>query len=127
MSILIKNMSLPKHCSNCPFLNKNYDTLSGLFSVYCSLNGFDAADIIPSTIDTFYTVIEKEKYCPLIEVPPHGRLIDADKLVNYQLSGRVKTGDTLWDKQTWLVFPNYSQLSDIPTVLEADYDSNISE
>ena len=56
MSVLVKGMEMPESCDTC-FLSK-WDTCNERF--YCM---FDA--------------------CPLVEVPaPHGKLIDADKLMH---------------------------------------------
>lgn len=49
MSILIKGMEMPKNCWECPFER-------------CVLR----------------TLVDRHPDCPLVEVPPHGRLIDAD-------------------------------------------------
>ena len=49
MSVLIKNMEMPKNCHECPLL---YVT----------------------------SICDGSMPCPLVTVPPHGRLIDADAL-----------------------------------------------
>lgn len=56
MSILINGMEMPTSCLNCRFHK----------SIYCTLT-----DICTNTAQG----------CPLTPVPPHGDLIDADKLV----------------------------------------------
>ena len=58
--ILIKNMEMPKACEYCPIYDEDY--------CQCRLE------------HTFEAHWSREKYCPLVELPPHGRLIDADKL-----------------------------------------------
>lgn len=69
MSVLIKGMKMPTRCIACQL---NYD------SVACILTGsrfykcnteFDPGE-------------ERLSDCPLVSVPPHGKLIDADKLVD---------------------------------------------
>lgn len=129
MSVLIKGMKMPNKCPDCPFLQEQYDILSGLLNVWCDLDSFEINDIDTDDINEIYDRIEKQKHCPLIEVPPHGRLIDADALTNFQMTGRVKASDgTNWGNQTWIVLPHYSSLSEIPTVMEADYeDDNYEE
>lgn len=58
MSILIKNMEIPEHCGYCRF---RYD------------------GICHALQKTQYAVTD----CPLVSVPtPHGRLIDADELID---------------------------------------------
>ena len=69
MSILIRNMAIPKSCDDCR-LNVDYWCL---------------ATIEPNNYnnDVFDYTHKKTKpdWCPLIEVPKHGRLIDADALI----------------------------------------------
>lgn len=65
MAILIEGMEMPKSCWDCYFQDCGN----------CLLNSHKAVDknIVKDRID---------EDCPLIEVPePHGRLIDADALV----------------------------------------------
>ena len=62
MSILIKGMEMPKRCGECPL------------SLYphspCWENG--------GALDWE----NRPNWCPLVPVPPHGRLIDADALMH---------------------------------------------
>ena len=69
MSILIKGMEMPRNCWECKF-SSEYDVVNG------------------TALGCLITMKTKEKdlkpipdWCPLIEVPPHGRLIDADALL----------------------------------------------
>ena len=69
MSVLIPGMEMPKSCFYCPFREKiNPDDY-----VCLALNReFE---------ETFSLIAGKRhKDCPLVPVPDHGRLIDADKL-----------------------------------------------
>ena len=63
MSVIVKNMEMPENCSVCDLC---YD------AVWCIGTG-EGMD---------YEKWDKERRpdCPLIELPPHGRLIDKDKL-----------------------------------------------
>lgn len=65
MSIMIKGMEMPKTCKECPF------------------SDHEAWCLIPGDWRERYYMPkdERSKYCPLIELPSHGRLIDADKLM----------------------------------------------
>ena len=44
--------------------------------------------------------VGRHHLCPLIELPPHGRLIDADALVREWPHGFVKTSDVIANAQT---------------------------
>lgn len=65
MSVLIKGMELPDNCSACP-LETDYGTC-GYYSLFVEA-GHDSE------------LWKRRDDCPLIELPPHGRLIDADAL-----------------------------------------------
>lgn len=52
MSIIVKGMAMPKYCRQCFF-----------FASGCPCNKYKKG---------------RPSNCPLVEIPPHGRLIDAD-------------------------------------------------
>ena len=60
--VYIKGMEMPKNCIECPVADGEYGG--------CLISG------------TFFTsdANKRQEDCPLIEVKPHGRLIDAEKL-----------------------------------------------
>ena len=62
-----KGMKMPKNCLTCPFSIPSYDTTC---IDECILSGQ-----FPLPKD------ERSVECPLIEIPPHGDLIDRDALV----------------------------------------------
>lgn len=69
MSILIKGMKMPNDCPVCPLAHWNkLDRFTG-----CEIKKryFDKADM---------ETRGRPSFCPLVELPPHGRLIDADEL-----------------------------------------------
>ena len=73
MSILIKGMEMPKSCEYCDLCTSDGD---------CIATGGDSLwDALPEGAEYFPTGWKYEG-CPLVEVPvPHGRLIDADALL----------------------------------------------
>ena len=62
MSLLIPSEPMPRNCGECPL--EHWE---------CMLMDLDAEDIYP-----YYLGNKRHPDCPLIEVPPHGRLIDGD-------------------------------------------------
>ena len=66
---MIRDMKMPNSCYDCPIRKRN-----GM-EILCPVCGetFSVADV-----NIFFYRL---KNCPLIELPPHGRLIDADELV----------------------------------------------
>jgi len=71
MSIFINSkVHLPSSCEKCPF---NYADMSAGFCTAAS-----------ETIDTRTYGRKRHPDCPMVELPsPHGRLIDADRLIEY--------------------------------------------
>ena len=69
MSIIIKGMEMPTSCYKCPMRRRDR------MDIVCPIahERFSVADvnILDCRLDS----------CPLVPVPPHGRLIDADALV----------------------------------------------
>lgn len=67
MSVFIKNMRIPTSCSVCAFCG-----YYGKGDHVCDITGKDVV---------YELSLEKRlDDCPLVELPPHGRLIDADAL-----------------------------------------------
>ena len=88
MSILIK-IEMPKGCWACPFaVGKHYECLFTKKSYNWGLT-------------------TRPSDCPLVEVPPHGRLIDADKATEESMK---RTGKRLLAIDT------------APTIIEAEED-----
>lgn len=81
MSILIKGASLPKGCASCDYaqFHEGYDLDD--YDWFCPFSG--------EPVDE-YTGIENNRapFCPLIETPPQGSLIDKNKLVE-QFNGII--------------------------------------
>ena len=77
-SVLIKNMEMPERCGQC---------------------------ILRCDCKQRIYMEQRPKGCPLVEIPPHGRLIDADKLVR----------DTIYNK-----YITETILSNASTVIEAE-------
>ena len=65
MSVLITGMKMPEHCMKCRFIFGRND---------CTLNrNLKLPD------PDWFTYEGRPDGCPLIEVPPHGKLIDIDE------------------------------------------------
>ena len=62
MSILIKGAKMPRHCGYCFFNDFNI----------CQIEHCPVADAVYHE--------ERHEDCPLVEIPPHGRLIDGAAL-----------------------------------------------
>ena len=104
MSVLIKDMEMPKNCVEC----KLSDHIS---PTECPIYSIEKGDYWD----------KRYKYCPLVEVPtPHGRLIDADEIVNdcekYIKSLNPDRDGKEIAKIRWLV----GILNEQPTIIEKE-------
>ena len=72
MSILIKGMEMPKNCDECRIMV--FEDTNCVPELFCGCPIVFKAH--PQGVG------HRPDYCPLVEVPPHGRLIDADALEN---------------------------------------------
>lgn len=105
MSILIKGMKMPTNCESCRFWYQDQDSEHNVWNRCTALNH---KEIIPF-------ITERREDCPLIEVLPHGRLIDADEL----------EADAEWSERydDYTAFSR-AQINAAPTIIEAEEDSH---
>ena len=105
MSILIKGMDMPTNCEKCPFL----DYEEG----YCLASGFkDKSGWYEFTLCPGGAKGGRPDDCPLVPVPPHGRLIDADALP-WENQGFMLTDPDEWGLKVW-------DIEHAPTIIEAE-------
>ena len=99
MSVIVKGMEMPQNCFECPCCR--HDSVDGIKAEQCNLtlDVFDA--------NYFERWNSRAQNCPLIELPPHGRLADLDKMIN-----------DFWDCDS-MIIGNY-ELEKIKTVIEAE-------
>ena len=108
MSILMKNIVMPKNCMECPFMALA-NTTDGRLLEFCSVS-----EMFVVGIET-----QKDPKCPLIELPPHG-LIDKQMLLrniseNQFTNSYVGHEDeyAFWDK-VW------DYIINAPTIIESE-------
>ena len=120
MDVLIKNMGYPQSCGVCRLKYNEYlkmmdedkygtktRSVSKVFHV-CHLVGHDVTEFADSG--------KRCPDCPLIEVPPHGDLIDRDELLT-DLADRMCVDDML----DGIYQPSIDRINEAKTVLEANY------
>ena len=95
MGIYIKGMEMPDNCVECP-LETDYGTC-GYYSLFVEA-GHDSE------------VWKRRDDCPLVEVPPHGRLIDADALTTVT---EMVNGE-------WKTYVEVFEVADAPTIIESE-------
>ena len=94
MGIYIKGMEMPKCCAECPI-------------------NHDAECLICNNMVCNEPYTQKADWCPLVEVPPHGRLVDADALYAEWLD--EGENECIYDTNAFL----YS-ISGMPTIIEEE-------
>ena len=105
MSVLIKNINIPKCCSDCPL---NYDQMSCIITG----TGWWSDRMILMDFDC-----DKERLynCPLVEIStPHGRLIDIRSVEDGKFTTNVN------EYQRWWNGALESIIDYAPTVIEAE-------
>ena len=126
MAVLVKDIKMPRSCESCPC--KTADAFGGL--------GCQATGYIPFRKANQ----DRPDWCPLIPVPPHGRLIDADALIadlkqqckavwrtdavspdDYWITRNEAYNEALW--KTW-VESFFGYLQTKPTIIPADVTDN---
>ena len=106
--VLIRGMEIPKNCATCSLW-----TYKG---IYCE--GYKTAD---------YNNPNRHLSCPLIEVPDHGRLVDADALdKTMQFIGEAEA--QIYGSQSWgFAMKCRKALCDTPTVIQASGGSEVGD
>ena len=112
--VYIRGMEMPKDCGHCP-LNKLNTEYGGL--VYeCIITGHYLDDGYEGTIMS---------NCPLIPVPDHGRLADADKLRHSHCAECTLYPDNcLGDECDW---DSIFHIDHAPTIIPADHEEGAGE
>lgn len=101
MSILIKGMEMPKNCGECKLYHIEYP-------MYClAVEGH-------RTVGAPYGM-PRPDWCPLIELPPHGRLGDLDAL---KAQYRYSEADSE-DERVWMMNIRRA-ITNTPTIIEAE-------
>lgn len=93
MSVLIKGEKMPNNCHECKFKRWTHSALKG--SWFCPLrHKFLSVRVI--------TQGKRYSDCPLVDAPPHGRLIDADvfeEMLNSEEGVELKDAPTVIESE----------------------------
>lgn len=104
MSGVYIKMEMPKSCYRCDFSD-------GLYCLVCN-----------ETMDKMTWIRRRPEWCPLIPVPDHGRLIDADALYR-----RIKTECNPYGKPT-IGYDEGNKVMHViigtPTIIPADKEAD---
>ena len=106
MGVYIKGIEMPKNCNECPL---HFYEGQGI----CSCRALPAID----DDEILKPWKKKRKDCPLVQVPPHGRLIDVDKigLTNFEII-LCQNGNPFKNALEMLL----EKIENAPTIIQAD-------
>ena len=72
MSILIRGMEMPKNCDECRFCVNGFTDDAPMYE--CAAQSYENVSVLVESGGKPFDF--RPDWCPLIELPPHGRLID---------------------------------------------------
>ena len=99
MSVLIKGMKMPTNCCQCPV------------NMEVCKRGYKYLLKHPELYD------KRADDCPLIELPPHGRLIDADAVL--RKDRQIYRGDMAVG---YAPYVHIDEIETAPTIIEAEVE-----
>ncbi len=117
--ILIKNIEMPKSCYTCDFCNDINEDVEGTKSSYvCSLTGSIVHDYANGKASNLTNKRQRLSCCPLVEVKPHGRLVDIDRLIRkFRLWGSASVR-----RNNVEIADLLEHIAETDTVLEANHE-----
>ena len=118
MSIVIPNMEMPKSCCDCNFCILRESIFGEQYYECVAHKNID--DYVKMNIED---VGKNHKTCPLVELPKHGRLIDADKTLD-ELREYLQS---VLSHEPDIANRIYEIICDAPTVLEASEENEMSK
>lgn len=87
MSVLVRDMKIPKNCMDCPL----FESLYHYHGCHAKPESFNDRNMWN------FAVSDRPSWCPLAEVPaPHGRLIDVDAF-SEEMKKRHKAASDWYD------------------------------
>ena len=107
MSILIKGMDMPTSCTECPCCR--HDNWNGETAHQCNVSF-----ITFGAEDENWIYNTRPNWCPLTELPPHGRLVDIKSVEDRKFT----TVDNEYER--WWNGALDSVVDNAPTVIEAE-------
>lgn len=109
MSVIVRGMKMPGRCGNCPCFNAENP-------IHCQAVKADKAKRIAAPYG-----LPRPDWCPLVEVPAHGRLIDADALLR-DFPIRLDHYDKEHGSKHFVygVETVMDYVSEMPTIIEAE-------
>lgn len=110
MSILIRSMDIPTSCDKCRFCVNGFTDTAPMYE--CAVQSYENVSVLVESDGKPFDF--RPNWCPLVELPPHGRLID---IKSVEVGKFVTVGN---DYQRWWNGALDSVIDNAPTVIEAE-------
>ena len=110
MSVLIKDIRIPESCAECRFCVNGFTDDAPMYE--CACQSYDNVSVLVDKDGQPFDF--RPEWCPLIKVPPHGRLVDGDVLMTEVMDSdldHLQRDD--WKEVIQIV-------ADAPTIIEAE-------
>ena len=117
MSVIVKGMEMPQNCAYCPLSGYRNTSLGQILD--CKRIG----TVGTAVRDTYDVLNRRHPNCPLIELPPHGRLGDLDKLWDRMYNYIDNEGAKMpFGDNDFMIHRDSAceLIEDAPTVIEAE-------
>ena len=124
MSILIRGMEMPKNCDECRFCVNGFTDDAPMYE--CAVQSYENVSVLVESGGKPFDF--RPDWCPLTELPPHGRLGDLDKLEE-QFKRAIETYipkdptrhmDVVTSNRCHAWCNGLTVIQDAPTVIEAE-------
>jgi hypothetical protein len=116
MSVLIKDIRIPESCAECRFCVNGFTDDAPMYE--CACQSYDNVSVLVDKDGQPFDF--RPEWCPLIELPPHGRLIDADAFdERVRVAGGMSAEELTEDFKDGVQTVLY-MMSKQPTIIEAE-------
>lgn len=110
MSVLIKDVEMPKNCAECHFCVNGFTDNAPMYE--CACQSYDNVSVLVDKEGQPFDF--RPEWCPLIELPPHSGLVDGDVLMTEVMDSdldHLQRDD--WKEVIQIV-------ADAPSIIEAE-------
>ena len=119
MSILIRDMEMPTSCDKCRFCVNGFTDDAPMYE--CAVQSYENVSVLVESGGKPFDF--RPDWCPLIELPPHGRLGDLDELWDRMYNYIDNEGAKMpFGDNDFMIHKDSAceLIEDMPTIIEAE-------
>lgn len=119
MSILIRGMEMPTSCDKCRFCVNGFTDDAPMYE--CAVQSYENVSVLVESGGKPFDF--RPDWCPLTELPPHGRLGDLDKLWDRMYNYTDNEGAKIpYGDNDFMIHKDSAceLIEDMPTIIEAE-------